>query len=123
MAQRATQLQAHGAELCRCLEDLRQRRSELLISAREEEAERARLAQDLAVLQRRLMQLEDSLTQKRDAKQAFDRVITQTEASLNKIVESSTMLLTVAKRSAQEVAALSPGKLPPPPRVVVDTAA
>lgn len=33
------------------------------------------------------------------------------------------MLLTVAKRSAQEVAALSPGKLPPPPRVVVDTAA
>ncbi|PSC76109.1 13 kDa deflagellation-inducible isoform A [Micractinium conductrix] len=118
MAQRATQLQAHGAELCRCLEDLRQRRSELLISAREEEAERARLAQDLAVLQ-----LEDSLTQKRDAKQAFDRVITQTEASLNKIVESSTMLLTVAKRSAQEVAALSPGKLPPPPRVVVDTAA
>lgn len=157
------------------LEELRQQRSALLASAREEEAERARLASDLAVLQvgapalshkhlasrslhpaaaagqqppflegckeespargapwrwrhapaapcrswppqRRLAQLEDGLEQKRGAKEAFDRVITQTEQSLAKIVESSSMLLTVAKRSAAECAALSPplaGGAPP----------
>lgn len=59
-------------------------------------------------LQRRLAQLESGLEQKRGAKEAFDRVITQTEQSLAKIVESSSMLLTVAKRSAAECVALSP---------------
>ncbi len=58
--------------------------------------------------QRRLSQLESGLEQKRSAKEAFDRVINQTEQSLAKIVESSSMLLTVAKRSAAECTALSP---------------
>jgi hypothetical protein len=77
-------------------------------AAREEEAERARLQQDAAVLQRRLGQLEAALEQKAAAKQAFDRLISQTDASLTKLVESSQMLLAVTQRSAAEVATLSP---------------
>ncbi|KAL4431585.1 hypothetical protein ABPG77_001427 [Micractinium sp. CCAP 211/92] len=107
-SQGAGVLQQQCTELVRCLEDLRQQRSALLANAREEEAERSRLASDLAVLQRRLSQLESGLEQKRSAKEAFDRVINQTEQSLAKIVESSSMLLTVAKRSAAECTALSP---------------
>ena len=79
-----------------------------MAAAREEEAERARLQQDAAVLQRRLGQLEAALEQKSAAKQAFDRLNSQTDASLTKLVESSQMLLAVTQRSAAEVATLSP---------------
>ncbi len=44
---------------------MQQRRAELLISTREEEAERARVSQDLAALQRRLAQLDAGLERKK----------------------------------------------------------
>ena len=47
------------------MEELQQRRAELLISTREEEGERARVSQDLAALQRRLAHLDASLERKR----------------------------------------------------------
>ncbi len=89
------------------LEELKQQRASLAVSTRDEEAERARLANDAASLARRLQQLEASLEKKQAAKQAFDRVIEQTQSALAKLVESSSMLLTVTKRNAAEVASLS----------------
>ena len=78
-----------------------------MAGARQEEAERVKLHQDAAVLQRRLAQLDASLEKKLAAKEGFDRVIVQTEQALAKIVESSSMLLTVTKRSAAEIASLA----------------
>ncbi|EFN53169.1 hypothetical protein CHLNCDRAFT_136968 [Chlorella variabilis] len=108
MAQQSATLQSHVTQLASCLEELQQQRASLVATAREEEAERARLAQDAAVLQRRLCQLEASLEKRQAAKEAFDRVILQTQGALSKLVESSHMLLTVTKRNAAEVASLTP---------------
>lgn len=85
------------------LEDLQEQRAALLVAAREEEAERARLQQDAAVLQRRLGQLEASLERRAAGREALDRVIEQSQGALSKLVESSSMLLQVTKRNAQEV--------------------
>lgn len=158
------------------MEELQQRRAELLISTREEEGERARVSQDLAALQRRLAHLDASLERKRvshagwqlhaalsgddgsyqacmwrrsswwrstavhscrpgsinanigpsvclglplsvpelpphptdDAiqqagREALERVISQAQAALDKLAESSGLCLAVTRRNAQEV--------------------
>ncbi|KAL4859083.1 deflagellation-inducible protein [Chlorella vulgaris] len=64
MAEQSVRLRTHVSELAACLEDLLQQRENVARSAREEEAERLRLAQDLAVLQRRLAHLDASLERK-----------------------------------------------------------
>lgn len=85
-----------------------QQRAALAAACREEEAERARLQGDAAVLARRIAHLDASLEQKRAAQQAFGRVIADAGKSLDKLLESSQLLLAVTKRNAAEVAALSP---------------
>ncbi|PRW60002.1 deflagellation inducible [Chlorella sorokiniana] len=89
------------------MEELQQRRAELLVSTREEEAERARVAQDLAALQRRLGQLDASIERKRAGREALERVISQAQAALDKLAESSGLCLAVTRRNAQEALALA----------------
>ncbi|KAI3436241.1 hypothetical protein D9Q98_002295 [Chlorella vulgaris] len=108
MAEQSVRLRTHVSELAACLEDLLQQRENVARFAREEEAERLRLAQDLAVLQRRLAHLDASLERKAASQEAFDCVIEQSQSALCKLVESSHTLLTLTKRNAAEVAALMP---------------
>ncbi|KAI7844618.1 hypothetical protein COHA_001709 [Chlorella ohadii] len=103
MAAQGATLQTQLLELCSCMEEVQQRRAELLISTREEEAERARVSQDLAALQRRLAQLDAGLERKKAGREALERVIGQAQAALDKLAESSGLCLAVTRRNAQEV--------------------
>ena len=93
-------LQNHNNELVKCIEDLREKREELARALVRDEEEKAKIQQDLAVLTKRLTQLNDNLARKVASRNEYDKTIAETEAAYMKILESSQTLLHVLKRES-----------------------
>ncbi|MES1912817.1 MAG: hypothetical protein MHM6MM_005036 [Cercozoa sp. M6MM] len=91
-------MQNYNAELVRCIEDLREKRDSVSRDLAEEEREKAQIEKSLLSLQQRLQVLNESMAQKIQARNDFDRTIQETEAAYMKILESSQTLLHVLKR-------------------------
>mmetsp|Transcript_40552 Transcript_40552/g.96354 ORF Transcript_40552/g.96354 Transcript_40552/m.96354 type:complete len:112 (-) Transcript_40552:974-1309(-) len=103
MASQGAALQNQNNELVKCIEDLREKRTEIDRLIKEEEAEKAKIQSDLAVLTKRLAMLNDSLARKTASRNEYDKVISETEAAYLKILESSQTLLTVLKRETVNI--------------------
>eukprot|EP00898_Chlorokybus_atmophyticus_P007967 jgi/Chlat1/8171/Chrsp76S07623 len=104
MAAAGAALQNHNNELVKCIEELKERREELTKQVHKEEEERARIQNDIAVLTKRLHQIEESLARHTAGRDECDRTIRETEAAYMKILESSQTLLTVVKRESVHIA-------------------
>ena len=104
MAQQGATLQNYNNELVKCIEDLREKREELARALVRDEEEKAKIQQDLAVLTKRLTQLNDNLARKVASRNEYDKTIAETEAAYMKILESSQTLLTVLKRESVHIA-------------------
>ncbi|GFR42575.1 hypothetical protein Agub_g3502, partial [Astrephomene gubernaculifera] len=104
MSAQGTALQNHNNELVKCIEDLREKREEIIKQLREDDAEKAKITQDLQILTKRLAQVNESIARKTETKNEYDKVISETEAAYLKILESSQTLLTVLKREAVNIA-------------------
>lgn len=103
MSAQGAALQNHNNELVKCIEDLREKRDEILKQLREDDAEKAKITQDLQILTKRLAQVNESIARKAETKNEYDKVIAETEAAYLKILESSQTLLTVLKREAVNI--------------------
>mmetsp|Transcript_37601 Transcript_37601/g.106213 ORF Transcript_37601/g.106213 Transcript_37601/m.106213 type:complete len:112 (+) Transcript_37601:242-577(+) len=103
MASQGAALQNQNNELVKCIEDLREKRTEVDRIIKEEESEKAKIQADIAVLTKRLAALNDSLARKTASRNEYDKVITETEAAYLKILESSQTLLTVLKRETVNI--------------------
>ena len=104
MASQGATLQNYNNELVKCIEDLREKREELARALVRDEEEKAKIQQDLAVLTKRLTQLNDNLARKVASRNEYDKTIAETEAAYMKILESSQTLLTVLKRESVHIA-------------------
>jgi len=96
-------MQNHNNELVKCIEDLREKRTEIDRLVKDEEAEKAKIQNDLNVLTKRLAVINDSLAKKMQTKTEYDKVIEETEAAYLKILESSQTLLHVLKRESVNI--------------------
>mmetsp|Transcript_23841 Transcript_23841/g.74526 ORF Transcript_23841/g.74526 Transcript_23841/m.74526 type:complete len:103 (+) Transcript_23841:31-339(+) len=85
------------------LEDLRDKRDEINRQIKSEEDERLKIQNDLAILTKRLSQINDSLARKGASRNEYDKTIQETEAAYLKILESSHTLLTVLKRESVHI--------------------
>lgn len=103
MAAQGAALQSHNNELVKCIDDLREKREEIIKQLREDEAEKAKIQQDLQILTKRLAQVNDSIARKNETRNEYEKVIQETEAAYLKILESSQTLLTVLKREAVNI--------------------
>lgn len=103
MATQGAALQSHNNELVKCIDDLREKREEILKTLRDDEAEKAKIQSDLQSLTKRLAQVNDSIARKNETRVEYDKVIQETEAAYLKILESSQTLLTVLKREAVNI--------------------
>ncbi|WIA17083.1 hypothetical protein OEZ86_014256 [Tetradesmus obliquus] len=103
MAAQGAALQNHNNELVKCIEDLREKREQILKQIQDEEMEKQRIQQELAALTQRLSRVNESLARKIDTKNEYDKVIVETEAAYLKILESSQTLLTVLKRESVNI--------------------
>lgn len=103
MAAQGAALQNHNNELVKCIDDLRDKREEILKQLKEDDNEKAKIQQDLQLLTKRLAQVNDSIARKTETKVDYDKVIQETEAAYLKILESSQTLLTVLKREAVNI--------------------
>mmetsp|Transcript_4240 Transcript_4240/g.9234 ORF Transcript_4240/g.9234 Transcript_4240/m.9234 type:complete len:112 (-) Transcript_4240:578-913(-) len=103
MSAQGAALQNHNNELVKCIEDLREKREEILKQLKEDEAEKAKIQADLQALTKRLAQVNDSIARKTETKNEYDKVISETEGAYLKILESSQTLLTVLKREAVNI--------------------
>lgn len=103
MATQGAALQSHNNELVKCIDDLREKREEILKTLRDDEGEKAKIQSDLQTLTKRLAQVNDSIARKNETRVEYDKVIQETEAAYLKILESSQTLLTVLKREAVNI--------------------
>lgn len=104
MAAQGAALHSHNAELIKCIEDLREKREEIQRQVVKEEEEKAKIQSDLAVLNKRLAQLNDSIARKLSSRNEYEKTIQETEEAYLKILESSQTLLTVLKRESVSLA-------------------
>ena len=103
LAQQGASMQSFNNELIQQIEDLRGKRDEISRSLAKEEEEKVKIQNDLAVLTKRLSQINDSLARKYSSRQEYDRTIDETEGAYMKILESSQTLLTVLKRESMNI--------------------
>ncbi|KAK9866811.1 hypothetical protein WJX84_002158 [Apatococcus fuscideae] len=66
-------LQTHNVELVKCIEDLREKREEVHRQLMEEESERQKLTSELQQIQRRLNQINESITRKSATRNEYDK--------------------------------------------------
>lgn len=98
MAAQGASLQTYNNELVKCIEDLRQRREDVIRDISRQEEMKAKIQQDLALLSKRLGEINEDLAKNIQTKNEYDRTIQETEAAYMKILESSQTLLQVLKR-------------------------
>jgi len=98
MAQQGATLQNYNNELVKCLEELRDKREILNKQIIKEEKQKAEVQRKLHKLTEELHRLNQSLTEKVQARNDYDTTIQETEAAYMKILESSQTLLHVLKR-------------------------
>ena len=82
------------------IEDLREKREEINKQISSDEQEKTKIQNDLAILTKRLSQLNDKLAREVASRNEYDKTIQETEAAYMKILESSQTLLTVLKRES-----------------------
>ncbi|GAQ79460.1 hypothetical protein KFL_000310110 [Klebsormidium nitens] len=104
MAAQGAALQNHNNELVKCIEDLREKKAEVDRLIATEEEEKAKIQGDLAVLTKRLAQVNESLGRKVASRNEYEKTIQETEAAYQKILESSQTLLAVLKRESISIA-------------------
>ncbi|CBZ49743.1 conserved hypothetical protein [Neospora caninum Liverpool] len=93
-------LHNYNHELVACIDDLRRKREEVNRQIIKEEEDRAKVQKEIALLQDRLQKLNESLTRKIQARNEYDKTISETEAAYTKILESAQTLLHVLKRES-----------------------
>jgi Sjoegren syndrome nuclear autoantigen 1 len=103
MAGQGASLQNYNNELVKCIEDLRDRREAVNREIFSDEAAKAKIQQDLAILTKRLGEVNEDLAKKMQARNEYDRTIQETEAAYMKILESSQTLLQVLKRETNNL--------------------
>ena len=101
-------LQRYNSELTRYIENIRTGRDELHEEIGKDEEEKQLVEGEIAALSERLAQLSDALIRKYEAREEFERTISETEQAFMKILESSQTLLHVLKK---EDSALNKRKL------------
>ncbi|GFH17375.1 uncharacterized protein HaLaN_14000, partial [Haematococcus lacustris] len=104
MAAQGAALQSQNNELVKCIDDLREKREEIIKQIKDDEQEKNKIQQDLQILTKRLAQVNESIARKNETRNEYDKVIQETEAAYLKILESSQTLLTVLKREAGHIA-------------------
>ncbi|GFH26106.1 hypothetical protein V8C86DRAFT_2752901 [Haematococcus lacustris] len=103
MAAQGAALQSQNNELVKCIDDLREKREEIIKQIKDDEQEKNKIQQDLQILTKRLAQVNESIARKNETRNEYDKVIQETEAAYLKILESSQTLLTVLKREAVNI--------------------
>lgn len=103
MASQGASLQNYNNELVKCIEDLRDRRETVNREILNDEAAKAKIQQDLALLTKRLAEINEDLAKKITTRNEYDRTIQETEAAYMKILESSQALLHVLKRETNNL--------------------
>ncbi|RYH19939.1 hypothetical protein EON65_25175 [archaeon] len=98
MANQGASLQNYNNELVKCIEDLRERRNEISRSIVKDEETKAKIQQELAILTKKLTDVNDELSKKNTTLNEYNRTIQETEAAYMKILESSQTLLSVLRR-------------------------
>merc|ERR1719461_2682541 len=98
MTQSGASLQNYNSELVKCLQDLKQKRDTV-----HKEMEKSRVQKQLADLTEQLHRLNESIAQKSQSRNEYDKTIQETEAAYMKILESSQTLLHVLKRETQNL--------------------
>lgn len=96
-------MQNYNNELVKCIEDLRDRREAINREILNDEAAKAKIQQDLALLTKRLAEINEDLAKKITTRNEYDRTIQETEAAYMKILESSQTLLQVLKRETNNL--------------------
>jgi Sjoegren syndrome nuclear autoantigen 1 len=100
MAAQGASLQNYNNELVKCIEDLRQKREDIHRDVIRQEEMKAKLQQDLALMTKRLGEINEELAKNIQTRNEFDRTIQETEAAYMKILESSQTLLQVLRRES-----------------------
>jgi len=98
MAAQGASLQTYNNELVKCIEDLRRKRDDVHRDITEQEQIKAKIQQDLALMTKRLGEINEDLAKNLQAKSEYDRTIQETETAYMKILQSSQTLLEVLKR-------------------------
>ena len=93
-------MQNYNNELVKCIEDLREKREEIKKQILKEEQDKSRIQMDLSRFTDRLSVINETLAQKVQARNEYDRTIQETEGAYMKILESSQTLLQVLKRES-----------------------
>ncbi|KAJ9457938.1 13 kDa deflagellation-inducible protein [Diplonema papillatum] len=100
MADTGVTLQSTNAELLNHIEGMKEKRGELDRFIQKEEEEKARIVNDLRILNERLARVDEGLARKYAARQEYDKTIAETENAFSKIIDSSRTLLHVLKRES-----------------------
>jgi sjoegren syndrome nuclear autoantigen 1 len=103
MAGQGASLQNYNNELVKCIEDLRERRETVHREILNDEAAKGKIQQDLAILTKKLAEINEDLAKKIQTRNEYDRTIQETEAAYMKILESSQTLLQVLKRETNNL--------------------
>mmetsp|Transcript_11855 Transcript_11855/g.11778 ORF Transcript_11855/g.11778 Transcript_11855/m.11778 type:complete len:127 (-) Transcript_11855:30-410(-) len=91
-------LQRYNKDLGNYIENIKQGREELHEEVSQDEEEKTFLENEIASLTERLNNLNEALTKKYEAREEYDRTISETEQAFLKILESSQTLLHVLKK-------------------------
>ncbi|XP_011691026.1 PREDICTED: Sjoegren syndrome nuclear autoantigen 1 homolog isoform X2 [Wasmannia auropunctata] len=86
--------------LCKRLEEMKLRRSELQAQIESQDEEKNNLHREIEKMSCKLTQLNDSLAKRIAVRNEYDRTIADTEAAYVKILESSQLLLNMIKKEA-----------------------
>eukprot|EP00128_Syssomonas_multiformis_P000817 Colp12_sorted_trinity150504_noHs@28126 len=108
MSQQGATLQNYNNELVKCIEDLKEKRNGIHEAILKEEEQKAKIENDIRVLQERLNRVNESLGKRIQSRNEFDRTIAETESAYMKILESSQTLLHVLKRDIASLAKEKP---------------
>merc|ERR1719473_2300913 len=100
MSHAGSALQSTSTDLVQYIEELRGKRNDLDNFIQREEEEKARIVNDLRILNERLARVDEGLARRYAARQEYDKTIAETENAFSKIVDSSRTLLHVLKRES-----------------------
>ncbi len=105
MTQQGAALQTYNNELVKCLEELCERRNALQREINREEREKQALEDRAAEVASQLAEVDASLQAKLEARERYDRTISESEQAYVKILESSQVLLNVVRKDARALMA------------------
>ncbi|CAK9226014.1 unnamed protein product [Sphagnum troendelagicum] len=97
IALKGVTLQNYNAELVHRIEELREKRDEIKRIVELEEEEKTNIQKDLVILNKRITELDESLSRNYAYSNGYDKTIHEVEVAYSKILESSQTLLHVLK--------------------------